>query len=155
VHSATGRIFRRRLRARPQHHLRPAGEPLWRDHPRCSHRRCCLERQILLHIVPGSGAYGNDIFGLHLYTWAFIAFVLMIIGSAILLLDDRQFVRSEPWSTHLNMLPLAAFMVFVVLAVGNVISTLLICGGGLCPESPSGYRILNDSLSLTQLSQAF
>jgi disulfide bond formation protein DsbB len=24
-------------------------------------------RQILLHIVPGSGAYGNAIFGLHLY----------------------------------------------------------------------------------------
>src|SRR5262249_35967249 len=102
-------------------------------------------RQILLHIVPGSGAYGNDIFGLHLYTWAFIAFVLMIIGSAILLLDDRQFVRSEPWSTHLNVLPLTAFMMFVVLAVGNVISTLLICGGGLCPDSPSGDLLLNGS----------
>ena len=47
-------------------------------------------RQILLHIVPGSGSYGNDILGLHLYTWAFIAFALMIIGSALLLLDDRQ-----------------------------------------------------------------
>ena len=112
-------------------------------------------RQILLYIVPGSGAYGNDIFGLHLYTWAFIAFVLMIIGSAILLLDDRQFARTEPWSTHLNVLPLTAFMVFIVLVVGNVISTLLICGGGLCPDSPSGYLILNDSLGLTQLSQAF
>ena len=84
---------------------------------------------------------------------AFIAFVLMIIGSAILLLDDRQF--TEPWSTHLNVLPLTAFMVFIVLAVGNVISTLLICGRALCPDSPSGYVILNDSLSLTQLSQAF
>jgi len=45
--------------------------------------------------------------------------------------------------------------VFIVLAVGNVISTLLICGRALCPDSPSGYVILNDSLSLTQLSQAF
>jgi hypothetical protein len=44
---------------------------------------------------------------------AFIAFVLMIIGSTILLLDDRQF--AEPWSTHLNTLPLTAFMVFIVL----------------------------------------
>jgi len=25
-------------------------------------------RQILLHIVPGTGSYGNAIFGLHLYT---------------------------------------------------------------------------------------
>jgi integrase len=63
---------------------------------------------------------------------AFIAFVLVIIGSAILLLDDRQF--TEPWSTHLNVLPLTAFMVFIVLVVGNVISTLLICGRALCPD---------------------
>ncbi len=112
-------------------------------------------RQILLHIVPGSGSYGNDIFGLHLYTWAFIAFVLMIIGSAILLLDDRQFARTEPWSSRLNVLPLTAFMVFIVLAVGNVISTLLICGGGFCPAAPGGYLIFNDNLSLTQMSEAF
>ena len=53
-------------------------------------------RQILLHIVPDSGSYGNAVFGMHLYTWAFIGFVLMIIGSAVLQLDDRQFARSEP-----------------------------------------------------------
>ena len=46
-------------------------------------------RQILLHIVPGTGSFGNPIFGLHLYTWAFIAFALMIVGGAILLLNDR------------------------------------------------------------------
>src|SRR5680860_1922470 len=31
-------------------------------------------RQILLHIVPGTGSYGDAVFGLHLYTWAFISF---------------------------------------------------------------------------------
>ena len=112
-------------------------------------------RQILEYAVPGSGSYGNDIFGLHLYTWAFIAFALMIIGSAILLLDDRQFARTEPWSSRLNVLPLTAFATFLVLAAGNVISTLLICGGGLCPATPAGYLILNDNLSLTLLSDAF
>jgi hypothetical protein len=79
----------------------------------------------------------------------------MIIGSAMLLLDDRQFARTEPWSSRLNVLPLTAFMVFIVLAVGNIISTLLICGGGLCPDTPAGYLILNDNLSLTLLSEAF
>ena len=29
-------------------------------------------RQILLHIVPDSGSYGNAVFGMHLYSWAFI-----------------------------------------------------------------------------------
>jgi disulfide bond formation protein DsbB len=100
-------------------------------------------RQILLHIVPGTGAYGNAIFGLHLYTWAFIAFALMIIGCAILLLDDRQFARPEPWSSRLSVLPLSAFVVFLALAVGNVLSTLLICGMGFCPDNPTQYLLFD------------
>ena len=108
-----------------------------------------------LHIVPGTGAYGNAIFGMHLYTWAFIAFALMIIGCAVLLLDDRQFTRPEPWSIRLSVLPLTAFVVFLALAVGNVISTLLICGMGSCPEAPAGYLIFNENLRLTEFAQSF
>jgi disulfide bond formation protein DsbB len=110
-------------------------------------------RQILIHIVPGSGSYGNEIFGMHLYSWAFIAFALMVVGCGVLLFDDRQFARSEPWSNRLSVLPLTAFVLFLVLAVGNVISTLLICGAGFCPEAPAGYLIFNDNLSLTELAQ--
>jgi len=91
---------------------------------------------------------------LHLYTWAFIAFALMIVGCAVLLLDDRQFARSDPWSTRLSVLPLTAFALLFVLAVGNVISTVLICGAGLCPEVPAGYLIFNDNLRLTDLAQS-
>ena len=98
-------------------------------------------RQILLHIVPDSGSYGNAVFGMHLYSWAFIGFVLMIIGSAVLLLDDRQFARSEPWSNRLDVLPLTALVTFIVLAVGNIFSTLFLCGAGFCPEAPTGYLI--------------
>lgn len=103
-------------------------------------------RQILLHIVPGAGSFGNAIFGLHLYTWAFIAFGLMIVGGAILLLNDRQFGRPEPWSSRLSVLPLTAFVVFAVVAVGNLISTLLICGIGFCPENPTQYLLFNGTL---------
>jgi disulfide bond formation protein DsbB len=106
-------------------------------------------RQILDHVVPGSGSYGNAVFGLHLYSWAFIAFVLMIVGSAILLLDDRQFARAEPMSSRLKPLPLTALVTFAVLAVANVISTVMICGAGYCPENPGGYLIFNDNLRLT------
>jgi disulfide bond formation protein DsbB len=100
-------------------------------------------RQILLHIVPGTGAYGNTIFGLHLYTWAFIAFALMIVGGAVLLLVDRQFGKPEPWSQRLGVLLLTALVVFAVAAVGNVISTLLICGVGFCPDNPTQYLLFN------------
>lgn len=96
-------------------------------------------RQILIHVVPGTGSYGNAVFGMHLYTWAFIAFVLMIVGSAILLFDDRQFARPEPWSSRLDVLSLTALVTFIVVAVGNIFSTLFICGLGACPDAPAGY----------------
>ena len=111
-------------------------------------------RQILDHIVPGTGSYGNAIFGLHLYTWAFIAFVLMIIGAAIMLLDDRQFSRAEPMSSRLRPLPVTAVATFILLAVGNVISTVLLCGAGFCPETPGGYLIFNDNLRVTMFAGA-
>jgi disulfide bond formation protein DsbB len=98
-------------------------------------------RQVLLHIVPGTGSFGNPILGLHLYTWAFIIFAVMIAGVAILLLNDRQFGRPEPWSQRLSPLPLTAIAIFAVVVVGNIISTLLICGIGFCPDNPTEYLL--------------
>ena len=111
-------------------------------------------RQILDHVVPGTGSYGNAVFGLHLYTWAFIAFVLMIVGAGVMLLDDRQFSRAEPMSSRLRPLPVTAVATFLLLAVGNVISTVLLCGAGFCPENPGGYLIFNDNLSVTMFAGA-
>ena len=111
-------------------------------------------RQILDHVVPGTGSYGNAVFGLHLYTWAFIAFVLMIVGAGVMLLDDRQFSRAEPMSSRLRPLPVTAVATFLLLAVGNVISTALLCGAGFCPENPGGYLIFNDNLSVTMFAGA-
>lgn len=111
-------------------------------------------RHILIYIVPGSGSYGNAVFGLHLYTWAFIAFVLIIVGSAFMLLFDRQFKPTEPLPARLRLLPVLAIALLLLLAVGNVISTLAICGIGVaCPENPSGYLIFNENLSLTRLGK--
>ena len=42
-----------------------------------------------------------------------------------------------------DVLPLTALVTFFVLAVGNVFSTLLICGAGFCPEAPTGYLIFS------------
>ena len=96
-------------------------------------------RQILLHIVPGSGSYGNAVFGMHLYTWAFIGFVLIVVGSAVILFYDRQFGRAEPWSSRLDVLTLTALVTFLALAVGNIFSTLFLCDLGFCPDAPAGY----------------
>lgn len=98
-------------------------------------------RQILLHIVPGTGSYGNPVFGLHLYTWAFIAFAITVIGCAIMLMDDRQFARAEPMSVRLKALPLSALLLFLILAIANVFSTIALCGAGLCPDNPQDYML--------------
>lgn len=79
--------------------------------------------------------------GLHLYTWAFLIFALMIVGTAILLFNDRQFGRPEPWSSRLSPLPLTAFVLFALVVVGNILSTLLICGLGFCPDNPTQYLL--------------
>jgi disulfide bond formation protein DsbB len=98
-------------------------------------------RQILLYIVPGTGSYGNAVFGLHLYTWAFVAFAVTVVGCAIMLLDDRQFARAEPMSVRLKALPLSALLLFLVLAIANVFSTVALCGAGLCPANPQNYLL--------------
>ena len=108
-------------------------------------------RQILLHIVPGSGSYGNPIFGLHLYSWALIFFILMVVGTGIMLLFDRQFAPEAKTADKPPLLSVLALATFFALAAGNVISTLSICGFGACPENPGGYLIFNDNLSVTSL----
>jgi disulfide bond formation protein DsbB len=96
-------------------------------------------RQTLLHIVPNSGSYGNAVLGLHLYSWAFVLFALVIVGSAAMLLSDRQFAQTGPISARLRPLPLAAFLALVALTVILAVSTFALCGAGLCPDAPAGY----------------
>ena len=38
-------------------------------------------RQVMLHISPGTGSYGAPLFGLHLYTWSFLLFAAVILGT--------------------------------------------------------------------------
>jgi disulfide bond formation protein DsbB len=98
-------------------------------------------RQILLHIVPGSGSYGNAILGLHFYTWGFVLAVAIVIGSAAMLLFDRQFGEDR------SARPLAGFalivvVLFILLVLGNGVSTVVECAGGLCPDNPTDYLLL-------------
>ncbi|MGD7247542.1 disulfide bond formation protein B, partial [Ralstonia pseudosolanacearum] len=101
-------------------------------------------RQILLHIVPGTGTYGEALWGLHLYTLAFIAFAAMIAGTAILLLLERSPEADEGPAKRAPMsrAALAAVALLTVLTLGNVLGTLLECGGGMCADDPVIYDLL-------------
>jgi disulfide bond formation protein DsbB len=111
--------------------------------------------EVLLYVVPGSGSYGNAVFGLHLYSWALIAYAAIMVGSGVMLLFDRQFDPTAPLPERLTVLPVTAVAVLGALVVANVISTLAICGWGIsCPENPGGYLIFPDNLSLTLLGDS-
>ncbi|MBL8906375.1 MAG: disulfide bond formation protein B [Rhizobiales bacterium] len=98
-------------------------------------------RQVLLHIVPGTGSYGDVFFGLHFYTWMVIVSTLIILGTAGMLLFDRQFT-DESGQKPLAGWILASFGLFGFLALANGVSTVLECAGGLCPDDPTGYLLL-------------
>lgn len=104
-------------------------------------------RQILLHIVPGTGHYGSPVLGLHYYTWAGICFFLIIAGTTIMLLSEQQYENESPEAEtpRFGGDPLAkgAFVLMLVLALANAATTLLECGPGICDDPPTDYKFLD------------
>ena len=52
-------------------------------------------RQISLHVIPGTGSYGEPFFGWHYYTWSFIVFALVILGTAIVAAYSTQYHKQR------------------------------------------------------------
>jgi disulfide bond formation protein DsbB len=107
---------------------------------------CVALRQICLHIIPGTGNYGDALFGLHLYTWVFIACMFAVIYISIILSFPEQYARSlhsekveEPKVAWQKTLVHAAFFVFFLLVVANAFSVFYECGVRECPDNPLNY----------------
>lgn len=105
-------------------------------------------RQILLHIVPGTGAYGSPVLGLHYYTWAGICFFLVLVGTAIMLLFEGQYkgLVDKPAHEKFGEHRLAKFAFFLMLALtaGNAVTTLIECGPTVCADPPTQYKLIED-----------
>lgn len=99
-------------------------------------------RQILGHIVPGTGTYGSAILGLHYYSWALLVFGAIVMGCTALLFFERQFERADPVALRATTLGIAMVGVAAALALANGVSTVLECGAGLCPDNPVAYEWL-------------
>ena len=93
-------------------------------------------RQILLHIMPRDPGYGSALLGYHYYTWALIGFAAAIV----LLFDDR--LRDVAAARPTGPFAVAAVLLVIGLTAINVISTLLECGFGACPDNPTLYELL-------------
>ena len=103
-------------------------------------------RQILLHIVPGTGHYGSPVLGLHYYSWAAVCFFLILLGTAIMLMFEKQYssdTRAEPRFGG-STLTKVTFFIMLGLAVLNAGSTLLECGPGICADPPTSYKLIDE-----------
>lgn len=103
-------------------------------------------RQILLHIAPGDPGYSKAVFGFHLYTWSFISFVGVMVGVAVLLCFTDRYQSGRPISP--GRIGGLVMMAFLIIVLGNVVSTLLECGLTQCADDPVRYLWL-DNLSRT------
>lgn len=96
-------------------------------------------RQILLHIVPPDPGYGEPVLGMHLYTWALIVFVIVLLDSGLNLVFARELVPREVefgWSSRLVLWLLGAIIVangIAVFAEEGLHWTL--------PDDPDSYRL--------------
>jgi len=97
-------------------------------------------RQVLLHIVPGSGAYGTAVLSLHLYTWAAILFAATVAGTALLLALHTPTCEAPPprrcWVDALCWV--AAGLVFL-----NAVTSFAQCGPIECGDNPVSWWIFS------------
>ena len=110
-------------------------------------------RQILLHIVPGDSGYGNPVFGLHLYTWALIVFVVVIIVSGLMLIFGREPVLHCPvchdaesakqrfWPRlKLAWYSWCTYWLFGAVILANAVSAFAEAGfNAYLPDNPTSY----------------
>jgi disulfide bond formation protein DsbB len=99
-------------------------------------------RQVLLHIPPGDTGYGLPFLGMHFYTWAFVLFAALIVYAGIMLVIDRRCV-DQPHSRPVSSFAYGVMWLFFILVAANVVSTLLECGFGACPDDPTSYLWLS------------
>lgn len=95
-------------------------------------------RQVLLHIVPGTGGFGSEVLGYHMYTWGFVAFMSTIIFAAFMLIVDRNRLSNQSFHGATWLASLLGGLL-LILGLGNLASNILVCGFAVCSGDPQGY----------------
>lgn len=98
-------------------------------------------RQVLLHILPGDEGYGSLIMGLHLYTWALIVFLFVLVfsGSRLLL-----FHSVTPQPTKNRWTGRAVIWLFGLVITANIVSVFFEAGlHAFLPDNPTSYRLID------------
>ena len=99
-------------------------------------------RQILLHILPGAPGYGEAVLGLHLYTWALITFVVVIVFAGVVALFARDLLPSAPATGWLRILAWGVVWLFVATIAINLVVVFAEEGfNWVLPDDPTRYLL--------------
>lgn len=101
-------------------------------------------RQILLHIKPGDSGYGEPFLGLHLYTWAFVTFaIVMIYVGLMLMLMPRGIPQAPAAGSAAHTVSTAIIWLFIGVVAANVIAIIFLEGfAPVLPDDPTGYNLI-------------
>ena len=102
-------------------------------------------RQIELHILPGDSGYGEPFLRLHLYTWAFVTFtIVMIYIGAMLMLTPRGIPVAPAVGSTARKVSTAVIWVFLGVIAANVIAIIFLEGfAGVLPDDPTSYNLID------------
>lgn len=102
-------------------------------------------RQILLHILPGDPGYGEPVLGLHLYTWAFVTFAIVLVycGVMLMLIAKGNPVAPRP-NTALWSVSTFVIWLFLAVLVANVVAIIVLQGfAAVLPDDPTSYNLID------------
>jgi disulfide bond formation protein DsbB len=104
-------------------------------------------RQIFLHIAPGTGSYGPPLFGLHLYTWGFIAASgLMFINIILVVFYESMAKHHIKHPTIVKSVGHLVFLLLFCIATTNIVTTFMECGLKECPSDPTKYKYVKKKI---------
>lgn len=96
-------------------------------------------RQVLLHIGKGDPGYGMPIFGMHLYTWALVVFIVILVVSGLTLLFEPRLDLPKP--KKMRPFTQVTLIIFAVIIAMNAVVVLLESGPHwFLPANPEHYK---------------
>jgi disulfide bond formation protein DsbB len=98
--------------------------------------------QISFHVIPGTGAYGSPVFGIHLYTWSFMISTAVILATSFVMAIDSQYKTTHSDTANTSCLVTTLFILLMLFIAANTLSVLFECGFSRCPSNPTQYYFL-------------
>jgi len=100
-------------------------------------------RQALLHILPDDPGYGAPVMGLHLYSWAFVTFCVVIVFTAVLAILAPAGLPEPPAEKGraAGLVRLIGLGFLAVVAVNAVMMVFLEGFAWVLPDDPVSYGI--------------